>query len=64
MALSVTKVSVLRVSPGTEVLVPPGKAHFMPIAERDEPVQVTVVCLEMPFYSCVSECRGTGQVKE
>lgn len=41
---------VLRVKPGTEVVVPPGKAHFMPVAEGDEPVRITVVCPEMPFY--------------
>lgn len=41
---------VLRVTPGTEVTVPPGKAHFMPVAEGDEPVCITVVCPEMPFH--------------
>ena len=37
-------------SPVTEVLVHSGKAHFMPVAEGDEPVRITVVCPEMPFY--------------
>lgn len=55
---------VLRVSPGTEVLVPPGKAHFMPIAERDEPVRITVVCPEMPFYHVFLSEAVRAEVKE
>ena len=55
---------VLRVTPGTEVLVPPGKAHFMPVAEGDEPVRITVVCPEMPFYHVYLDEETRAVTKE
>ena len=51
-------------SPGTEVLVPPGKAHFMPVAEGDEPVRITVVCPEMPFYHVFLSEAVRAEAKE
>lgn len=41
---------VYRILPGTEIVIPPGIAHFMPVAESDEPVCAVVVCPKMPFY--------------
>lgn len=36
-------VQIVRVQPGTQIVIPAGKAHFVPVAESTEPVNIIVV---------------------
>ena len=38
---------VVRVQAGTQIIIPAGKAHFVPVAEGDEPVEIVVVAPRM-----------------
>ena len=34
---------IVRIQPGTQLIIPAGKAHFVPVAELSEPVSIIVV---------------------
>ncbi|MBE0696733.1 MAG: hypothetical protein IH586_07405 [Anaerolineaceae bacterium] len=34
---------LVRVQPGTQIVIPAGKGHFVPVAEGDDPVEIIVV---------------------
>jgi oxalate decarboxylase/phosphoglucose isomerase-like protein (cupin superfamily) len=38
---------VVRIRAGTQLVIPAGKAHFVPVAEGDEPVEIIVVAPKM-----------------
>jgi len=38
---------VVRIRAGTQIVIPSGKAHFVPVAEGDEPVEIIVVAPKM-----------------
>jgi mannose-6-phosphate isomerase-like protein (cupin superfamily) len=38
---------VVRVQTGTQIIIPAGKAHFVPVAEGDQPVEIIVVAPRM-----------------
>ena len=38
---------VVRVQAGTQIIIPASKAHFVPVAEGDEPVEIVVVAPRM-----------------
>jgi mannose-6-phosphate isomerase-like protein (cupin superfamily) len=40
-------VQIVRIQPGTRIIIPEGKAHFVPVAEDDTPVSVVVVAPKM-----------------
>lgn len=38
---------IVRIKPGTQIVIHAGKAHFPAVAEKDEPVEIVVVSPEM-----------------
>ena len=40
-------IKVVRIGAGTRIIIPAGKAHFVPVAEGDAPVEVVVVAPKM-----------------
>jgi mannose-6-phosphate isomerase-like protein (cupin superfamily) len=40
-------ITIVRIRPGTRITIPAGKAHFVPVAEGDEPVSIVVVAPKM-----------------
>jgi mannose-6-phosphate isomerase-like protein (cupin superfamily) len=38
---------IVRIQPGTQIIIPEGKGHFVPVAEGDEPVEMIVVAPKM-----------------
>jgi oxalate decarboxylase/phosphoglucose isomerase-like protein (cupin superfamily) len=38
---------IVRIQPGTQIVIPAGKGHFVPVAEGDEPVEIIVVAPRM-----------------
>lgn len=40
-------VEIVRVQPGTQIIITAGKAHFVPVAEGDMPVHIIVVAPKM-----------------
>jgi len=38
---------VVRIQPGTRIIIEKGKGHFVPVAEGDEPVEIVVVAPKM-----------------
>jgi len=38
---------VVRIQAGTQIIIPASKAHFVPVAEGDEPVEIVVVAPRM-----------------
>lgn len=38
---------MVRIQPGTQMIIHAGKGHFVPVAEGDEPVQIIVVAPKM-----------------
>ena len=40
-------IRIVRIHPGTRLVIPAGKAHFVPVAEGDTPVSVVVVAPKM-----------------
>jgi hypothetical protein len=40
-------VQIVRVQPGTQLIIPEGKGHFVAVAEGDEPVEMVVVAPKM-----------------
>jgi mannose-6-phosphate isomerase-like protein (cupin superfamily) len=38
---------VVRVQPGTQIVISAGKGHFVPVAEGDEPLEIIVVAPKM-----------------
>jgi mannose-6-phosphate isomerase-like protein (cupin superfamily) len=40
-------VKIVRIRPGTRIIIPEGKAHFVPVAEDPTPVSVVVVAPKM-----------------
>jgi mannose-6-phosphate isomerase-like protein (cupin superfamily) len=40
-------VQIVRITPGTRLIIPAGKAHFVPVAETDIPLSVVVVAPKM-----------------
>ena len=38
---------IVRIPPGTQIIIPPGKAHFVAVAESDTPVEIIVVSPKM-----------------
>ncbi len=38
---------VVRIRPGTRIIIEKGKGHFVPVAEGDEPVEIVVVAPKM-----------------
>ena len=53
-------VQIVRVPPGTRLVIPAGKAHFVPVAEDDTPVSVVVVApkMEAPRVALPEAVRG------
>jgi len=39
---------IVRIRPGTQIVIPAGKAHFVAVAEGDERVEIIVVSPRMP----------------
>ena len=46
---------VVKIPAGTELLIHPYKAHFMPVALGDEPVEIVVIAPEVPFIHVFSD---------
>jgi mannose-6-phosphate isomerase-like protein (cupin superfamily) len=42
-----TTLQIVRISAGTRIIIPEGKAHFVPVAENDTPVSIVVVAPRM-----------------
>ncbi len=40
-------IRIVRIQPGSRILIPAGKAHFVPVAEGDTPVSIVVVAPKM-----------------
>jgi len=40
-------VEIVRIKPGTQIIITAGKAHFVPVAEGDTPVYIVVVAPKM-----------------
>ena len=38
---------IVRIQPGTQIIIPEGKGHFVAVAEGDEPVEMVVVAPKM-----------------
>ncbi len=38
---------VVRIQPDTQIIIPAGKGHFVPVAEGDQPVEIVVVAPRM-----------------
>ena len=38
---------IVRIQPGTQIIISPGKGHFVPVAEGDAPVELIVVSPRM-----------------
>jgi mannose-6-phosphate isomerase-like protein (cupin superfamily) len=38
---------VVRIQPDTQIIIPAGKGHFVPVAEGDDPVEIVVVAPRM-----------------
>jgi len=38
---------IVRIQPGTQIIIPSGKGHFVAVAEGDEPVEMIVVAPKM-----------------
>jgi mannose-6-phosphate isomerase-like protein (cupin superfamily) len=38
---------IVRIQPGTQIIIPEGKGHFVAVAEGDEPVEMIVVAPKM-----------------
>jgi oxalate decarboxylase/phosphoglucose isomerase-like protein (cupin superfamily) len=38
---------IVRIQPGTQIIIPAGKGHFVAVAETDEPVEIVVVAPKM-----------------
>ena len=38
---------IVRIKPGTQIIIPAGKGHFVAVAETDEPVEMVVVAPKM-----------------
>jgi mannose-6-phosphate isomerase-like protein (cupin superfamily) len=53
-------VQIVRIRPGTRIIIPEGKAHFVPVAEDDTPLSVVVVApkMEAPRVDLPEAVRG------
>ena len=43
----VESTQIVRIQPGTQIIISPGKGHFVPVAEGDAPVELIVVSPRM-----------------
>jgi len=53
---------VVRIQPGTQIVIPAGKGHFVPVAEGNEPVEIIVMAPKMdaPRMPLPVEILGTS----
>jgi oxalate decarboxylase/phosphoglucose isomerase-like protein (cupin superfamily) len=51
---------IVRIAAGTRVIIPEGKAHFVPVAEGDVPVSIVVVAPKMDAPRVVLEEEVLG----
>ena len=53
-------VQIVRIQPGTQIVIPAGKAHFVPVAENTEPVNIIVVSpkVDAPRVSLETQVQG------
>ena len=51
---------IVRIQPGTQLIISAGKGHFVPVAEGAEPVQIVVVSpkVDAPRVSLADEVIG------
>ena len=54
---------LVRVQPGTQIVISAGKGHFVPVAEGDDPVEIIVVAPKMdaPRMSLSEEIIGISE---
>ncbi len=54
---------VVRIAPCTRLIIPAGKAHFVPVAETDVPLSVVVVApkMEAPRFDLPEPVRGVAR---
>jgi mannose-6-phosphate isomerase-like protein (cupin superfamily) len=54
---------IVRIVPGTRIIIPAGKAHFVPVAETDIPLSVVVVAPKMdaPRFGLPEPVRGIAR---
>lgn len=55
-----TTAQIVRIQPGTQIIIATGKAHFVPVAEDSEPVLAVVVSpkMEAPRMSLAETVEG------
>ena len=51
---------IVRIQPGTQIIIPEGKGHFVAVAEGDEPVEMVVVApkMEAPRITLATPIEG------
>lgn len=47
-AVVMESAQIVRIQKGTQIIIDAGKAHFVAVAEDDEPIQAIVVAPKMP----------------
>ncbi len=60
---TVDSVQIVRIKPGTQIIIPAGKGHFVAVAETDEPVEMVVVAPKMEAPRIVLPRPVEGIVK-
>ena len=53
---------IVRIQPGTQIIIPEGKGHFVAVAEGDEPVEMIVVApkMEAPRIALPTPVEGVA----